>query len=131
MRVLKSMKGITHIEELPPSRSLESREMPIEFKEINLPVISCQFVEEKKMATAPQNKTACKDEEKSCKTLLQVPSQGQRMAHCHPSSASEGLSDDSSSSEIRRKRRSAVCSAASISEMEEERRFLRVLHKMF
>ena len=134
MRVLKSMKGITQIEELPPFHSLESRATPIEFKEINLPVISCQLVEEKKVVAAPQSKTACKDETKSCKTLLQVPSKGRRMGQCSrssESSVSECSSDDSLSSETGRKRRSAVCSAASSSEMEEERRFLRVLYKMF
>ena len=134
MRVLKSMKGITQIEELPPFHSLESRATPIEFKEINLPVISCQLVEEKKMVAAPQSKTACKDETKSCKTLLQVPSKGRRIGQCSrssESSVSECSSDDSLSSETGRKRRSAVCSAASSSEMEEERRFLRVLYKMF
>ena len=134
MRVLKSMKGITQIEELPPFHSLESRATPIEFKEINLPVISCQLVEEKKMVAAPQSKTACKDETKSCKTLLQVPSKGRRMGQCSrssESSVSECSSNNSLSSETGRKRRSAVCSAASSSEMEEERRFLRVLYKMF
>ena len=134
MRVLKSMKGITQIEELPPFHSLESRATPMEFKEINLPVISCQLVEEKKVVAAPQSKTACKDETKSCKTLLQVPSKGRRMGQCirsSESSVSECSSDDSLSSETGRKRRSAVCSAASSSEMEEERRFLRVLYKMF
>ena len=134
MRVLKSMKGITQIEELPPFHSLESRATPIEFKEINLPVISCQLVEEKKVVAAPQSKTACKDETKSCKTLLQVPSKGRRMGQCSrssESSVSECSSNNSLSSETGRKRRSAVCSAASSSEMEEERRFLRVLYKMF
>ena len=133
MRVLKSMKGITQIEELPPFHSLESRATPIEFKEINLPVISCQLVEEKKIVAAPQSKTACIDETKSCKTLLQVPSKGRRMGQCSrssESSVSECSSDDSLSSETGRKRRSAVCSAASSSEMEEERRFLRVLYKI-